>query len=122
MRSNWCHKAHIALNLTWNKHSRILAIVLIISIILEQLDNSSQSITDLKSLVIRGSWVAQSVRHPNLDFISGHDLMGWDHRIPRPPDDEWALPSTGSLLLSFSLGPFAGFHSLFLSLSQINKS
>ena len=26
------------------------------------------------ALILRGAWMAQSVQHPTLDFVSGHDL------------------------------------------------
>ena len=47
----------------------------------------------------RDTWVAQSVKHPALDFNSGHDLKVVRSSL------SWALHSTGSLLEILSLPP-----------------
>ena len=58
-----------------------------------------------------GTWVAQMVKHPTLDFSSGHDL-----RVLRL-SSMTALCSARSLLKILSLCPFP----LSLALSEINK-
>ena len=65
----------------------------------------------IKTTTCWGTWMAKSVKHPTLDFGSGHDLLrvlGWSP----------ALGSVGSLLEDSLLLPLL---LLMLSLSQINK-
>ena len=66
----------------------------------------------------RGTWVAQSVKCPTLDFGSGRDFTVRGIEPPRPPP-HWALRSRPGAHLEFSLSPPAP---LLLSLPlKINK-
>ena len=70
--------------------------------------------TSILKSQFRGAWVAQSVKHPTLDFISGHDLTVHEFK---PEDRLWtdsAEPSWDSLSLSVP-PPFS------LSQKSINK-
>ena len=67
-----------------------------------------------KRAIKRGTWVAQSVKHPTLDFCSGHDLT-----LVR------LSPSSGPALTEWSLLQFSPSLSahppLMLCLSKVNK-
>ena len=39
------------------------------------LSHQVENINKKTEITFRGTWVAQSVKHPTLDFGSGHDLM-----------------------------------------------
>ena len=56
---------------------------------------------------IRGAWVAGSVKHPTLDFDSGHDLAvcEFEPRIGLCPDCVLSFSLSLSLSLSPSLPP-----------------
>ena len=54
-----------------------------------------------KNFVIRGTWVAQQVKHPTLDFGSGHDLKVI--RSSSALSSELGVEPVKVLSLSFSL-------------------
>ena len=65
---------------------------------------------------IKGTWVAQSVEHPTLDFSSGHDLTVREFNPCVGLCTDSAEPSWDSLSPSLSAPPLL-VHSLSLSLS-----
>ena len=48
---------------------------------------------------VKGTWVAQSVKHPTLDFSSGHDLTAHENE----PHSHWAPHWQGGAPLRFPL-------------------
>ena len=66
----------------------------------------------------RGTWVAQSVKHPTLDFGSGHDLTvtEFEPHIGLCADGRSKL--LGFFLSSLSAPPPAHSHTCALSLSK----
>ena len=57
----------------------------------------------LRKIHSRGTWVAQSVKRPTLDFGSGHDLAVHEFEPLRTVSAEPAWDSLSSLRLSLSL-------------------
>ena len=64
-------------------------------------------------MVFRGVWVAQSAKHPTLDFGSGHDLIVREFEPHIRLCTDGAEPAWDSLSLSLSAPPL-----LALSLSK----
>ena len=85
-----------------------------------------------------GTWVAQLVKHPTLDFCSGHEAMAWDQALCQAPLSLWGTwvdqsienlisaqimisqlvsssPTSGSVLTAWNLEPASD--SVCLSLS-----
>ena len=70
----------------------------------------------VKKLPFRGAWVAQSVKHPTLDFGSGHDLLVREFKPLDGLCTDSVKPAWNSLSLSLSLCPSPALSlSVFLS-------
>ena len=75
----------------------------------------------LKIIGHRGAWVAQSVKHPILDFSSGHNLAVCELEPHVRLHAVRSEPAWNSLCLSLCICP-SPVHTLALSLSlKINK-